>query len=1529
MANKATSFSYRGMNQDTSKSLFPNSYYFEGRNIRILATDAQSSGAVTNEKGNIEVYQIPMPTIDHDLKEISYNDKILKYETDELDDIGDASFIQFIVGHAVTRRYFILFTTDENGFDCIWKVDLDSPTFEITLLYLRSMLFSREHPIQALNNFENKIVDKVYWVDGLHQLRFINIEHSIENEDLENLIDVPLATIDMVGKFDPSQPLIINILPGGTHTAGMIQYAYNLYRVNSSQSKLSPLSELIPLDKDILGGGALNEVVGATPVVHIREIDPNYTHIRVYSIKYTSYNELPTISLIDDREIPSSRNLEVFDDGETIGSVTLEEFLFLGSDIIIPKHINSKYNRLFFANYDERNYNVELDVRAYSFNNVQACTVYDTVKLYQLGDPTPDVDGLTGTPLVISPITFDNPDDKFDSVNLQYDIYKYQATNNTLIGGEGKYLTYELEQTILYDPDARYFKDSEIYRLGIEFINSFGQYSLPKWVADFKAPVGNLSGNYNILRVTLKPEFYTWLGDDSNFLTEYDKPVGYRVLLGERTINDKTIVANGLISPMMLNDKSTKDVEYPADKIYVRDKADSIPKLPNMLLRNTGVIPDVNGRYFGDNTRPLALSNNLAQMCMAKRTADTEFPRAFLGDKDTFGRFYQYNAMYQLYSPELIFNESVPLSTGLVFKVKGGLLNKYNTVWGKTFTSSAEVPHEGKGLNGVSLNFASTFSNITGDGRNTTSNGIICHPLGNDPNYVAFTSFYRGYGNVSINDTFTPNSNIVAFNVPINLVVGSIQPPGYSNETIRLAVNNTDIIFTTFNTARKIELSFDITPDVGFELINYTASLCSDQEGNNVLHSFSGVGNSIVSLQPADQVKDLFPASYKEYEHFLKIVVTANMSFTVDISAKVIDTITPVPSVTEVVSLNNAIAVTTSGVVAPTSFFYPTVTSVNYGVYGVPEITVKGQNVANYNNDSNYKYINTFLDIRSDKDSGWEDDGQFGRAIITGNSDANRCITFVLGPDTPATEFYDRPLMEQLHAGAGFLSTETNLGLLGEFVLPRERIYLGNIYGGNTWEDKKRTKYIEIGDYQEFDEVTPINVIRSPGDTFVNYFRFLRVIPKSPATYSQGAPSWQEIVEFYTESTVDMKNRNDVSFSTWDSKFHYLDEDYHKYNRVYSQLPNLISLRDLDFNVKKLDSFDTNIISSKEKSPGEIIDSWTDILQNEVLTLDGKFGSINAFPEFNDELFTIQDKALAQISIEPRVQVQGSDSVSIELGKGSVLYNYNYLTTDAGTLNKWGVESTARGLYFYDALNHAIYAFRSGLSKLSDEKGLHTFFANNVDLKEIRIDNPLLNFGISTGYDYVNNDVFFTFAQTAKASFTLSFNEATDSFVSFYDYIPSMYLSKGSFLMAFHPGGSRMFQQYKGKYNEFFDIKYDSHIIFNVNPEPLADCIFDNINFKSELYVAGTTTDIPEKTITHIQAYNDYQDSGLVPLIVGRNNNLRRKFRDWNALIPRESRNRVRAPWIKLKLKYDPTYNNPGVVDYQLILHQVNVYYTI
>ena len=234
--------------------------------------------------------------------------------------------------------------------------------------------------------------------------------------------------------------------------------------------------------------------------------------------------------------------------------------------------------------------------------------------------------------------------------------------------------------------------------------------------------------------------------------------------------------------------------------------------------------------------------------------------------------------------------------------------------------------------------------------------------------------------------------------------------------------------------------------------------------------------------------------------------------------------------------------------------------------------------------------------------------------------------------------------------------------------------------------------------------------------------------------------------------------------------------------------------------------------------------------------------------------------------------------------------------------------------------------FSGQIGNLSDIKGLHSYFINNTELEDLKIDNPLIKQGISSGYDQINSDVFMTFHKS-EGSFTISYNELRNQFISFYDYLPSMYISKGQYFITTNPDLKSIYRQYAGNYGNFYGKNYPSYVVLNVNPEANMDTVFDNIMYKSEVYL--NDVDQPDKTLTGVRLYNEYQDSNspttVTPLILGRNSNLRRKFRDWNAILPRNkgSRERIRNPWVKLVLQFDNNSN------YKLILHDVIISYSV
>ena len=57
-------YSFSGANQDITRSKHAPQYYFDAQHIRIVSTDSQSTGSVSNELGNTKVcllYTSPSP----------------------------------------------------------------------------------------------------------------------------------------------------------------------------------------------------------------------------------------------------------------------------------------------------------------------------------------------------------------------------------------------------------------------------------------------------------------------------------------------------------------------------------------------------------------------------------------------------------------------------------------------------------------------------------------------------------------------------------------------------------------------------------------------------------------------------------------------------------------------------------------------------------------------------------------------------------------------------------------------------------------------------------------------------------------------------------------------------------------------------------------------------------------------------------------------------------------------------------------------------------------------------------------------------------------------------------------------------------------------------------------------------------------------------------------------------------------------------------------------------------------------------
>lgn len=1405
MEVKGKIYTAKKMVQDGEFHAQEDGWYYDALNMRFNSNDKNIDGGKAIERGN-EILN-SLLELKWDINTNGGNFSFKKkgnlvvtipfdkeYEASKYFNTADAGVTSHassdikIVGLESTKDGMVMMTTcttTANTGPQTWQMDavwfIDDATNNIELRYVNNMGFSRYIRLQIISNFESKNIDKVYWADGVNQLRAMNLME-------EGLISKRIDYFETVAAFNFSQPKVVEIINGGKHTSGMIQYAYNLYNRSGSQTKLSPMSDLTPIDKAENKGGKLNETCAKTMVVNIPVVDTQYYGLKLFAIKYTSKDQLPKISVIADIAIGGKADYEYYDDGSTIQDVTIEEFTFMGGEILIPKNIASKKTRMLMVGYSEKVYDLDVadKFRTFSFNSSGVGQICNTGKIVTSDTEVCIPIGHTMSCFTIPTTSFvpDDPtninktdlpfptlDKKHSCVNTNYASYNKNASGKA--GGTGEFIEYELSRSVkkytihipgfnggdgsdltlgdltAEETKGRFFKDGELYRIGIELYNSYGQYTLPKWIGDFvttQDATCNLNGSYATLKIKLLPAFYVWLNNSSNFRDQDGnidprlKPVGYRILRADRQDKDKTIMAQGMVNGMFCSvatsdgpggnttDEGRHVQVHGAVKVPSVIRHFDFSSLPfsamfsYQRLDDNVDLYDVAGNHYqlGDN---IGGADDDPKYMEFGRPASTDMRCA---------NSYQFNKLMSFYSPEIEFKKVNELPFNNI-RFLGTAAESDTNLWGRevdTFTQGIRV--EGKIKGGITPFFANLFDSVE-----------------------------------------------------------NIKNPA-----------------TGLN-------------DKGF---------------------FSPTG---------DDGSTAFNQIYREYCGSFK-------------SSKL-----------------------------------------DYTIYGTPEIAEMGAAQKPYFNDSDLMYANTLEPLMTDKAStkknGDDLDNNGDRAYTKSvNSWCARTGVFALG--SAGTDTASRQGLENIWSG--MTSSDPNAVVMAEFRVDSYMVYIGNYYGGNSYEDKKRTNYMPIGDYQTIS--TNSYFIKSPGDTFVGKYKFLKVFKTAQNLYDDHVNTLTEIVAFDVETSIDIHRRSDNSSGNWDDLFMPMQSNYSEYNDVYSQQNSLVYRKDLEHSFTVVTDFEYSMISSKPKNPNELVDSWTDFLLNEKMNLDGRYGPINAVKSFKDDIYTFQDRAIALLSILPRVQTVADDGNAIQLGTGQLFQDYKYITTSSGSVNKWGVIAGEKGLYYVDYLNQSLGIVAGAeVLNLSELHGMKTALKQMIDPYDAsaRLDQVLYGTGVSLGYDYNLKDVYITAIHSGK---TLAFNEKEAGFTSFYVYNSPIYLYNKNMMICVNPSKLNEIYQFhvNAKYGYFYGVRSDSKFAFIAAPEPMVECVFNNLEYKSVAFNAlGAES---KYTWEVIKAYNEFQ-SGEKTLV--ERQNMRQLNRNVRLQIPRndDSRDRVRNNYVVIELRASNT----------------------
>ena len=1572
----------KGMTKDVSDSKLGSEYYIDALNIRLTAQDDNTLMSITNAKGN---------------KQITL----------------DSAILGSYLGHAVLNSYIVIFTVnDSTGY--IYRIDTEN-NYHTVLLAYGPFDFDTDHPIETLPMYEKEDVQKIYWIDGKNQPRFINIADKIKSGIIvpRTSATVPSSktAFDFVATMALNEKVTItrNETTIGTISAGAIQYALTYYNLYGQETNIFHQSSLNYISYNNRGASPEDTTVSASFTLKLENLDSNFEFVRIYAIHRTSLNAVPTVRRVVDLPVVNYP-ITFTDDGSAGELVDPTIMLFVGGKTIIPQAMSHKDNTLFFGNYQEQGSIVSSAIKSLCKN---------------------------------APISFSR------SKSLE-------------MAKEAGYYSYKSSLTKSLDKIST-FKYLEWYRFGIQAQKATGEWSEPIYIKDLKneLPI-NYSGN-NVLLVEAK----SVLPESVKNALKAEGYVNVRPLVVYPTLTDRECICQGVVNPTVFNveDRNTNSpwcqsswffrpnspiqitsggspvtpsyksvyclhiIEY--DRSYNPKAGDYIwvdfyridpGYTARCRLKVLGITTNVErtGGYGHDNYAMLAVeiddpNTYTFSDLISDNSAYTRYLKVYNRDDNTavIGEaLYSSGGVLGIISSSVL--ESVLPATG------SSAIMSWNPQWSWTsdsytwstnlaliknnsettqfylqakfkVTSSTEdavlgtIPEfrhwqplaSAKKRNGeIQCNFVSTGNlktSWTSMGNNDTQRyaaNFIEKVISINPKSTDSSLNNNSYVD-QFSDMFFVDQSVVTFHSPdiefdtntrsidnsllkmrivgyvpitatisdVDIQTSSIQlnyrnttalPRGFWHET----VGNTGYYgigslnaapmwyddeyhgnkdeggenkkqyttaFMTYPWHRNGSLNNQNAKDSN----NYRSAVLKRKIMSNLRFSYKSYyleGDTTIASMPNTQY-NLSGISLFDSNETINSRINGNLTDSKNINYY--------GNVDKIVSSSRVFRIDSSHQVT------------GYPIFKTSRFQA-GASLTGYHNAYTLSSVNEITDHAEEGDvSSTQKQQRFGSDPVSIKYKSTPHAVLALQGDSSykilPTAKYNGIALNTVSGTTPFWSTtyqdvkqsvlpiNMNYGWLWLVELYNDNVQ--NRFGGTSDNAIENNTWLPCGQPVSIDDAADSNkgIKWTEGDTFFQRYDCLKTYPFT----NEDTNSVVDILSFMVETRVNIDGRYDRNRGQ-NSNLQMSPINFNLLNYVYSQNNNFFSYRTLDKTLFNVDTYKNYITWTKKKTPGEEVDTWTNITLANVLDLDGDKGNITALKRFNNSLFAFQDKAFSQILYNENTQLSTTAGVPIEIANSGKVDGKRYVSETVGCANKWSIIESPYGLYFMNSNNASINLYNGQLLDLTSKYGFNSWARKLINKESWK---PSFN-TFRTFYDRNSKDVYFV-----NKDIALDFSETMNQFTSFisYENTPAMFNVANKFY-AFKNG--QLYEQEAGDYGVFFGVCKPYHITFIDNQDYVHDKIYTNLEFRAVVDpdMSNNAFNLPFDKLT---ANTDYQ-SGTVDFKPQQGNtyksypNLVRKFRIWRADIPRavwttaggiRKQDRMRNPWIYLKLE-KTAFNN-------------------
>lgn len=269
----------KGMNQDQGIQLANSQTAYKLVNIKNQIVGTALLDSLMNEKGTRRVSNIV-------------------YKNPQFNTQDILKTFDIITVFKCTPQISVIFLKYvDNQEDAIIKVHQETASSYIEISLLAKGEFNFGDSIDAVYCYENSEIQKVYWVDGVNVLRYINI--NIEEQDCITdsfyLDSTPKIRYDHLIKVTKNYNQ-------GLFSAGVIQYAFTYYIKNGPETPIVDYTPLYYITNETRGLRE-DEVTNCSFNVKVINPDTRFDYIRIYAIQRTSLDATPIVRIVKDVKI--------------------------------------------------------------------------------------------------------------------------------------------------------------------------------------------------------------------------------------------------------------------------------------------------------------------------------------------------------------------------------------------------------------------------------------------------------------------------------------------------------------------------------------------------------------------------------------------------------------------------------------------------------------------------------------------------------------------------------------------------------------------------------------------------------------------------------------------------------------------------------------------------------------------------------------------------------------------------------------------------------------------------------------------------------------------------------------------------------------------------------------------------------------------------------------------------------------------------------------------------------------------------